>query len=155
MLSVKLIAVGALKTSYFREAADQYLKLLRKFGKVEMIEISAESFSAESKRMAAKREESKKLLYAIKDIPSSSVVLLDERGKSIDSRKFANFVGERNDTLVFVIGGAYGFSEELLEKPYLKLSLSLMTLPHELARVVILEQLYRAATILQGKEYHH
>lgn len=155
MLSVKLIVVGSLKTSYFREAAAQYLKQLRVFGKVEVIEIPAESFSSEAKRATAQREESKKLLYTINDFPSSSVMLLDETGKEMDSQKFARFLGQHSQTMVFVIGGSYGFSSELMKMPFNKISLSQMTLPHELARVVFLEQLYRAATILQGKEYHH
>jgi 23S rRNA (pseudouridine1915-N3)-methyltransferase len=90
--------------------------------------------------------------------PAYSIVLLDSRGKELSSEEFANFIQEQQNRnpqpLLFAIGGANGFSPALRRSAYFVLSLGKMTLAHELARVVLLEQLYRAFTILKGHPYH-
>ncbi|MBE0638283.1 MAG: 23S rRNA (pseudouridine(1915)-N(3))-methyltransferase RlmH [Bacteroidales bacterium] len=87
------------------------------------------------------------------------LVLLDERGKAFTSRDFARFVQQRMNTgiktLTFIIGGAYGFSDEVYKAAHFKLSLSSMTFPHQLVRIVFMEQLYRAMTILRNEPYHN
>lgn len=87
------------------------------------------------------------------------VILLDERGKEFTSREFASYIDKRTlslpGNLVFVIGGPYGFSQEVYERANDKISLSRMTLTHEMVRLFFVEQLYRAMTILRGEPYHH
>ena len=90
--------------------------------------------------------------------PSDFIVLLDERGKEMSSNALASWLEKRRALgrhLVFIIGGAYGFSDELYARADEMLSLSLMTFPHQLARLIFIEQLYRACTIIRGEGYHH
>ena len=82
-------------------------------------------------------------------------VVLDEHGQSLTSEAFARVLDECDRRMVFVVGGAFGFTDEVRERADLVLSLSPMTFTHEMARLVLAEQLYRAATILAGKKYHH
>ncbi len=96
----------------------------------------------------------------LKKIPNDAIVaLLDVKGKSLSSEHFADFINTRMisgaKTLCFVIGGAYGFSQAMYDRALFKISLSKMTFSHQLVRVVFLEQLYRAMTILKGEPYHH
>ena len=87
------------------------------------------------------------------------VILLDERGKEFTSREFASYIDRRTlslpGNLVFVIGGPYGFSQQVYDRANDKISLSRMTLTHEMVRLFFVEQLYRAMTILRGEPYHH
>ena len=104
-----------------------------------------------------KNIEGKLLLKSI--IPSDVLILFDEQGKEYSSIKFADFVqnfmisGVKH--LVFAIGGPYGFSEEVIQRANFKVSLSKMTFPHQLVRLIILEQIYRAFSIIRGEPYHH
>ena len=96
----------------------------------------------------------------LKEIQSGdTLILLDEQGKEFDSRKFAGFIEQKQlhstKHLIFAIGGAYGFSEELKEKAAGKISLSKMTFSHQLIRVIFLEQLYRGFTIIKREKYHN
>jgi 23S rRNA (pseudouridine1915-N3)-methyltransferase len=131
-----VIAVGRLRPPYVDDA-DHYLGRLRAHGKVDMIEVKTDD-------------------QVEKRIPDGAyVVMLDERGKSRDSVAFSRFLDERRvdgRTLVFVVGGAYGLS---LPRANETISFGPMTLPHQLARVVLLEQLYRGLSILAGSPYHH
>ena len=132
-----VLAVGRLRPPFSDDVA-HYEKLLRRQARVEIVEVREDE--------ALKRR-----------IPSSSsvVVLLDERGTQLSSEAFAAFLEERRQggrDVVFVIGGPYGTE---LERRDFTLSLGPMTLPHQLARVVLLEQLFRAHKILAGEPYHH
>lgn len=103
------------------------------------------------------RIESERILAALK--PGERVVVLDERGTHLTSPQFAARLGTWRDqgvrNVVFVIGGAYGMTDEVRQRADLVLALSAMTFPHQLVRVLFAEQLYRAASILQGSPYHH
>ena len=131
-----VIAIGRLRPP-FVDDADHYVSRLRAHAKVEVVEVKDDA-------------------AAIKRIPDGAyVVLLDERGKTRDSVAFAKFLDERRldgRTLCFVVGGAYGLS---LPGADATISFGPMTLPHQLARVVLLEQLYRGLSILAGSPYHH
>ncbi len=98
-------------------------------------------------------------LFLDKFAKNDFVVLLDENGSEFSSRKFANFIEkkglESSSDLVFVIGGAFGFSDTMYERANSKISLSQMTFSHQIVRVLFLEQLYRAFTIIKGESYHH
>lgn len=104
-----------------------------------------------------KQKEGEMLLKLL--LPNDFVVLLDENGQSMDSLAFSRFLGQQfvsaSRRLVFIIGGPYGFSDEVYKKAGSRLSLSAMTFSHQIIRLVFLEQLYRANTILKGEPYHH
>ncbi len=152
MARVTLLCVGSLKFPWAREACEQYL--LRMGPRVTVQELAASKHRDPKKQM---EEESGKLIDALAGI-DGDVWVLDERGKSFTSADFAQKLvtpaADRGDTLVFVLGGAYGLTDEVRTGRKL-LRLSDMVLPHELARVVFLEQLYRAREIEKGTGYHH
>lgn len=131
-----VIAVGKLRPPY-ADDAEHYLARLKAHAKVEMIEVKTDD--QVEKRIP----------------PNAYVVMLDERGKSRDSVAFSRFLDDRRldgRPLVFVVGGAYGLD---LPGAHEKFSFGPMTLPHQLARIVLLEQLYRGLSILAGSPYHH
>ena len=102
-------------------------------------------------------QEGKLLMNSI--LPGDMVVLLDERGKELKSFDFANFLQKKmlrsNKSIIFVVGGSYGFSKEMYERANEMISLSQMTFSHQMVRLIFLEQLYRAMTILKNEPYHH
>ena len=112
--------------------------------------------STEKNTAVKNKKETASILDKIQ--PADFLVLCDEKGKGFDSKTLANKINSwRQDyqRIVFVIGGAYGFSEDIYKRANLKLKFSDFTLPHELARTVLLEQVYRSFTILGGEKYHH
>ena len=142
MMRFKLIVIGKIKEVYYREACHEYIKRLRKYCSLEVIEVKDEG----------KEKEAEKILAKIKD---QYVMVLSEDGKQYSSTQFADYLKKIERDIVFVMGGPYGLSEKVKQRAHLLLSLSAMTLPHELCRVVFLEQLYRACTILKNEKYHH
>ena len=135
-MKVKVVAVGKI-SPILKEAQDYYL---RKIKNIEIVEV---------KKQRTKEEEGKKLLEKAKGY----IIALDERGREMTSREFASFV-QKHPFITFLIGGADGLSEEIREKSNFLLSLSKMTLQHDVARIVLLEQLYRADQIIKGTPYH-
>ena len=152
MLNITLVTIGKIKETYLKEAADSYLKRLKPYGRLRLEELKAEPFSATTKTKA-KKIEAERLQAFLDHKSEAEIYLLSERGELLDTLKFAARVG-LNQELVLVIAGSLGFAPEL-EKKYPAISLSPLTFPHELARVILLEQIYRAATILNNKEYHY
>ncbi len=136
---MKLIAVGKLKKGYVREGVRDYITRLKHYIPFEMIEI----------------KEGSVLKFMNKE---EFNVLLDMRGKTFTSEQFARFISERisrnSQNVNFFIGGATGFSDAERDSADMLLSLSEMTLPHEIARLVFVEQLYRAFTIIRNEKYH-
>ena len=104
-----------------------------------------------------KEKEGKKILESLKE--GDYTVLLDEKGKELRTVEFSTWLGTRlmqpGKRLVFVVGGAWGFAEEVYTKADMKISLSKMTFPHQLVRLIFIEQLYRALSIIKGSPYHH
>jgi len=156
MLQITILAIGKIRERHFKEAVGEYAKRLRPFAKVGFAEVRAEPFSTDpvSKRKA-KEKEGQRILAILENRQNAEIVLLDEQGKQFSSKEFAGFLEGVGKPIVFIIGGPLGFSEEVKEKIKKKLSLSQMTLPHELAQVVLLEQLWRAITIIKNKTYHY
>lgn len=154
MFNIIILAVGKIKEKYFLEACLEYLKRLKPYAKISVHELRAESFGASDKARARKME-GERILEFIKKQPLSEVLVLDEHGQSFISIDFSKMLEKANRQVIFVIGGSLGLDKEVLNKPWSKISLSSLTFPHELARVVLLEQVYRAATIAKGKEYHY
>ena len=154
--SVKLtiVAVGRLKERFWREAADEYLKRLKPYADVRVVEIADRDSGRNAARALA--EEGADVLRAI---PASSyVVALDSGGRQLSSEGLSADIDDLalhgSSHLVFVIGGSVGLSADVLGRADARLSLGLMTLPHNLARIVLLEQLYRAFRISRGEPYH-
>jgi 23S rRNA (pseudouridine1915-N3)-methyltransferase len=152
-LKIKVLWIGKSRDPWVRDAIDEYAGRIRRYMPLELVEIRDEK-GAEAEEM--RRRECERLE---KHIPAgATLILLDEMGEQMDSPTFAAFVGKQRDNgvgeLIFVIGGAYGFSEEFRRRGKL-MALSKMTLTHQMIRPFLLEQLYRAFTILNGEPYHH
>ncbi len=154
MFDLVILTIGKLKEKYFSEAYDEYLKRSLPYARIELVELEPEAFG-KSDAVKAKKKEGERLLKFLAKRAEATVMILDERGKEFTSVELSQYLEKQNGQLIFVIGGTQGLSEEMLEKYPMKLALSKMTLPHELARVVLAEQIYRAATIAKGKSYHH
>lgn len=152
MLDIILITVGKIKEPGLLDLADQYLNRLKPYAKLKLVELPASSFSPVNQEKA-KAAESARITEALSKQSGRQIYLLAERGKEFSSPALATFLAE-SGPLTLVIGGALGFSAQLYAK-YPQLSLSPLTFPHELARVILLEQLYRATTILSDKKYHY
>lgn len=158
-MRVLLLAVGRMKKGAEADLADRYLKRATQAGRaigiraIEIVEIR-ESRAQEADRR--KLEESIAIANVIPD--NAAVVLMDERGEGFGSAVFADHLARWRDggqgTVVFVIGGADGLSQTLRDKARLTLNFGQVTWPHQLVRIMLLEQLYRAVTILSGHPYH-
>lgn len=155
MFNVVILAVGKIKAKHWQTAVREYLARLKPYAKIVIEEVSSEPFKRESDKEKAKQNEGEKLLKALAKYSDSEIIFLDERGRELSSSEFSDFFSREARRVVFVIGGALGFDENLAKRSFTKISFSKMTLPHELARVVLLEQIYRAATIAAGKSYHY
>lgn len=154
MIQATILAIGGIKDAPLRELAEEYLKRLAPYAKVEIQELKAEAFGADDEEKA-KKKEGERILNFLEKKSDVKIFLLTESGKLKNSKEFAGFLGAESGQIIFVIAGALGFSDEVLKKPFVRLSLSPMTFTHEMARVILLEQIYRAATILKGKKYHY
>jgi len=156
MLKIKIICLGKLKESYWREAEAEYLKRLGPFAKIEIIELSEISFQKNDDPEKIKKQEGESILKHIKD--NEFVIALDERGKEKGSEELAHFLektGQQGQTITFIIGGPLGLSGKVLSHANLQLSFSRLTFTHQMIRVILLEQIYRAGNILMGKVYHY
>jgi len=153
MFSVSIIAIGKLKNNSFKKVCEEYQQRIIPFAKIEVIEVDAESsFSTTDKERVQKKEEER--IEKILEKNKGNVFLLSEDGKQYNSSKLAELIIKTNEKNIFIIGGSFGFSD-VFKKKYKACSLSLLTFPHELARVVLVEQLYRAVTINQKKNKYH
>ncbi len=153
MLDITLITVGKIKDENCKKIAENYFKRLKPFARLEIIETKTSAFSAGTKEKA-KKEEAENLKEILDKRNGATVFLLAEEGVEFDSIAFAKSLEKINGPIILIVAGALGWEKELRSK-YPKISLSKLTMPHELARVVLLEQLYRAALILANKEYHY
>lgn len=153
MLDILILAFGRLKESWWRQAAEEYVLRLRPYVRLKIEELKPESFSAANQE-EAKKIEGERLQKRLTKQGDAAVFLLSENGRQLDSHGFACFLEKQTGTIVLVIGGSLGFASDI-SMAYPRLSLSDMTFPHEMARVVLLEQIYRSATIIKGKEYHY
>ena len=149
---IKIIAIGRKHESWVRDGIERYQKRLRVPWSAEWILLP---HSARQDRIAL-QEESERILNRLDE--SAYVVLLDERGKLLDSPTLATKVDEtfsRSQPIVFVIGGAYGVNDALTQRANLVWALSSLVFPHQLVRLILTEQLYRAQQISGGAPYHH
>lgn len=143
-MKIKVAWIGKTKDPAIQALTDEYLKRISRYIPIEGAAVRDEAALLDSGRRTSEKK--------------STLVLLDSRGKEFTSEQFAKFLGDYQDRnplpLIFAIGGADGFSDSTRAAALHVLSLGKMTLPHELARIVLLEQLYRAFTILKGHPYH-
>lgn len=153
MLKITIVAVGKIKEKFWQTAIEEYSKRLKPYAVLNFVEIKAESFSSQNKKQA-QLNENKRLINALAKYNKQNVYLLAEAGRSFDSLQFAKFMAKQSE-IILVIGGALGWAEEIQQKYQQTISLSQLTMPHEMARVVLLEQIYRAASIINNKEYHY
>ncbi len=156
-MRLKLIVVGRDHKGFITAGISEYAKRLNKYGKLEYIVLPDVRNARKKSTAEIKHEEGTAILKKIK--PGDFVELLDESGKTFSSVQFAQHLQGRfnrgGGTLVFVIGGSYGFSEAVYKRADAKLALSEMTFSHQMVRLFFIEQIYRAMTILKGEPYHH
>ncbi len=156
-MKVKLIVVGKTKKSFLTEGEKEYQKRLTRYLNLELIEIPDVKNAKKRSEEEIKREESKAILSKLSS--TDFVSLLDEKGKEFTSVKFAKHLERQfihgGHTLVFVIGGPYGFHKDVYDRSNEKIALSQLTFSHQMVRLFFVEQLYRAMTILKGEPYHH
>src|SRR5215469_12954876 len=153
-MRVRVIAVGTRMPSWVRNACDEYLTRLRGSLAVALTQIEPAARRAEGPRQAIARE-GERLLAAL--LPADHVITLDERGRELTTRELATWLGSRmqqGEDLAFLVGGPDGLAPEVLARSNFTLALSRLTLPHALARVLLIEQLYRAHCILANHPYH-
>lgn len=148
---------GKTSEKHIAEGVDNYSARIRKFSGFEIITISDLKNTRNMPLREQKSIEGKKILKLLGR--DDYIVLLDEKGKEFRSIEFAGWLQKKSlnpgKRIVFIIGGPWGFSDELLEKADLKMSLSRMTFSHQMVRLLFTEQLYRAFTIIKGEPYHH
>ena len=153
-MRVHLLCVGDLKGS-LRSAVAEYEERLGRYWRFQLSEVEAGIGKARKVKVRAAEEE--RLLARIPK-GGGDLVALTREGKALGSRELADFMAEQAlrsvQDVIFVIGGAFGLGKGILERSTLKLSVSPMTLPHEIARLLLVEQLYRAGTILRNEPYH-
>jgi len=141
-----------MRTVWLRQAQEEYLRRMGPFARVDVIEVEPSPMTHTVTAEMSMKEEGARIL---KRLPEGwMVVALDRAGKATSSVKFASSIEEAGDGVVFVVGGAAGLDHSVLAAANRKLSLSTMTLTHEWARVLLLEQLYRGFMISSGREYH-
>ena len=153
MLDITILTIGELKEKHWQAASEEYLKRFRPYARIKIEELKAESFSRATQGKTKKKEADRLKAYLEKK-STALVFLLSEEGEEMDSYVFAETLKNITQPLIFVIAGSLGFDRELFEA-YPKISLSKLTFPHELARVILFEQLYRAFTIIKQKDYHY
>ncbi len=156
MLRIKIIAVGKIKESYWNDAISEYTKRIQTHASLEIIEIKEESFSKKDNRETVKAKESENILKAIPE--NCYVIAMDETGKEFSSTEFSEKIESlklTNSTISFIIGGALGLDKKIKKRADLTLSFSKMTFVHGMARVFLVEQIYRAFMISSGSTYHY
>lgn len=149
---IKIITVGKIKEKYLKEAIDEYTKRLSKYNNINIIEVKDEGLVETEK---AKNIEGEKIIQHIS--PKDFVITMEIEGKMYDSPSFANLINEimiENSNLTFIIGGSYGLSEKVKERSNMAISFSKMTFPHQVFRVLLLEQIYRSYKINNNESYH-
>lgn len=156
-MKIYLLVIGKTDAGYFIDAVSEYQKRLEHYIPFEM-QIIPDIKNTKSLTVSQQKEKEGELI--LKSLqPGDYVILLDEKGREYSSIQFASYIEKKTHTvakrLVFVIGGPYGFSEPVYEKSNEKLTLSRMTFSHQMVRLIFVEQLYRAMTILNNEPYHH
>lgn len=158
-MNISIITVGKLKEKYLKDGIDEYKKRLTRYCSIEIIEVpdekAPETLSPKEEEQI-KDKEGQAILKNVKD--TTFVVALDLKGKMLSSEELSEFLEDcaikGNSSIVFIIGGSLGLSKEVLQRANYKLCFSKMTFPHQLMRLILLEQVYRGFRIMKGEPYH-
>lgn len=158
-MNITILAVGRLKEKYLQEAQKEYLKRISAYARVNVVEVSDEIVpegAPAAMEVKIKEKEAERLARHIQ--PGTCVVALDREGGQMTSEEFAGYISglglQGKSSITFVIGGTLGLSGEILRQSHQRLSFSKMTFPHQIMRVILLEQVYRAFKIARGEPYH-
>lgn len=156
-MKITILLTGETNTDYIRIGIEEYLKRLKHYVAVDIVEIPE---IRNSKSLSREQYADREAELQEKNLKKSDfVVLLDERGSMLTSLEFSGWIHNRHQAgsrhVVFVTGGPYGFSEKIRKMASAELSLSKMTMTHQMVRLLFIEQLYRAYTILRNEKYHH
>lgn len=149
---IRIITVGKLKEDYLKDAKEEYLKRLNKYTKIEIVEVEDSKIDQEN---IALEEEKERILKNI--LPKSYLITLEIDGKEISSIELSNLIDKiqiEYSDITFIIGGSYGIHKDIKEKANYHLSFSKLTFPHQLFRILLLEQIYRSYKILNNEKYH-
>ncbi len=152
-----MLTIGKTRSDIMAEGIGMYIDRINHYMPVEIRELPDVKTTKALTEARQKELEGQMIIDFL--MPGDAMILLDERGRELTSREFSTFISKRMASglkrLVMVIGGPYGFSPAVYERADGKVSLSRMTFPHEMARLILSEQIYRAMTILRGEPYHH
>ncbi|MDB4926926.1 23S rRNA (pseudouridine(1915)-N(3))-methyltransferase RlmH [Mucilaginibacter sp.] len=156
-MKITFLTVGKTEDAYLKDGIDKYVKRLKHYTKLELVDLPE---LKNTKALTQEQQKAKEAELILKKIsPLDHVILLDEKGMELTSKQFATYLDKKSvgstSSLVFVVGGPYGFDQSVYERANDKLSLSRMTFSHQMIRLFFTEQLYRAFTILKGEPYHH
>ena len=161
MINIKIICVGSLKEKYLKEMENEYLKRLSKYCKLEIIELKDEKLPSslnESNINVIKEKEGIKIIEKLSNINSYNFVM-DEKGIEYTSQELSEKISKiaisGSSTITFIIGGSLGLSSSVKEKGNELISFSRLTFPHQMIRILLLEQLFRVFKILNNETYHH
>jgi 23S rRNA (pseudouridine1915-N3)-methyltransferase len=156
-MNIRLIAIGKTDNKNLQSLIDEYTKRLSFYVKFDL-EVIPDIKNVKNLSEAQQKEKEGELILAKINV-TDHLILLDENGKTFNSLGFSDYLQKKMNTgiktLVFVIGGPYGFSENVYQKAHGKVSLSEMTFSHQMVRLFVIEQIYRGFTILQNEPYHH
>ena len=158
-MKITVITVGKIKEKYLKDAIAEYTKRLSKYCKLEIIEVADEKTpdnASEVVENAIRGKEAERILKYVKD--DAFIITLEIQGKQLTSEELADKIDklgvQGTSHIIFIIGGSIGLGEEVLKKSNYALSFSKMTFPHQLMRVILLEQIYRSYRIISGEPYH-
>lgn len=155
-MKIKIIALGKIKENFLKDGIEEFLKRLKPYASIEIIELTPVEIKDENLISKALDEEAEKILANIKS--NSYVITMEILGKQLSSEEFAQKINEVTisgiSELVFVIGSSYGISSKISQRADFKLSFSKMTFLHQFARLILVEQIYRAFKILKNETYH-
>jgi 23S rRNA (pseudouridine1915-N3)-methyltransferase len=156
-MKLSLLAIGKSHESYVKEGVEDFTKRISHYFSVDWMIVPVPRNAASLQEADLKKREGALILQALQS--DDFLVALDEKGKSMSSPGLSQFLGQRSmdgtRRIVFVIGGAFGLHETVISRAQLTWSLSQLTFPHQLVRLVLAEQVYRACTILRNEKYHH
>jgi 23S rRNA (pseudouridine1915-N3)-methyltransferase len=156
-MKIAFITVGKTEDAYLKDGIEKYVKRLKHYTKLELVEIAE---LKNTKALTEDQQKTKEAELILKKVATQDyLILLDEAGQEHTSVQFANYLNKRAissvASLVFVVGGPYGFDQSVYQRANDKISLSRMTFSHQMVRLFFVEQLYRAFTIIKGEPYHH
>lgn len=156
-MKITFLTVGKTEDAYLKDGIEKYVKRLKHYTRLEIIELAE---LKNTKALTPEQQKAKEAEMILKKITATDyVILLDENGTELTSQQFGAYINKKAIAavvnLVFIVGGPYGFDEQVYQRANDKLSLSRMTFSHQMVRLFFTEQLYRAFTIIKGEPYHH